>query len=187
MEQAISKIHHNESRLIDQERFRSVMSRFASGVSIITTRNAGVDYGLTASAVTSLSLDPPMLLICLNKASNTRDAIAEAQAFTVNILREDQSELARRFATSQPGKFEGQSISYGELGVPLLDNMLATMECSVVEIVSGGTHSIFLAEVQTAQATAEMPLAYFRGRMGRFTFLAPMPGEQRYSMKEAEI
>jgi flavin reductase (DIM6/NTAB) family NADH-FMN oxidoreductase RutF len=171
MEQAASKTHHNESRLVDQERFRSVMSRFASGVSIITTRNAGVDYGLTASAVTSLSLDPPMLLICLNKASNTRDAIAEVQAFAVNILREDQSELARRFATSQPGKFEGQNISYGELGVPLLDNMLATMECRVVEIVSGGTHSIFLAEVQTAQATAEMPLAYFRGRMGRFTFL----------------
>ncbi|EFH87573.1 flavin reductase family protein [Ktedonobacter racemifer] len=146
MEQAASKTHHNESRLVDQERFRGVMSRFASGVSIITTRNAGVDYGLTASAVTSLSL----LLICLNKASNTRDAIAEAQAFAVNILREDQSELARRFATSQPGKFEGQNISYGELGVPLLDNMLATMECRVVEIVSGGTHSIFLAEVQTA-------------------------------------
>lgn len=173
MEQTASKTHQDEPRLVDRERFRSVMSRFASGVSIITTRHAGIDYGFTASAVTLLSLDPPMLLICVNKTSNTRDAITEAQVFAVNILREDQSELARRFATSQPDKFEGQGISYGELGVPLLDNMLATLECRVVEIVSGGTHSIFLAEVQTAQATAEMPLAYFRGRMGRFTFLGP--------------
>ncbi len=160
-----------QPRLVERERFRSVMSRFASGVSIITTRNAGIDYGLTASAVTSLSLDPPMLLICVNKASHTRDAIASARVFAVNILREDQSELARRFATSQPDKFEGQSISSGELGVPLLDDVLATIECRVTEIVSGGTHSIFLAEVQTAQATEEMPLTSFRGRMGRFSFL----------------
>jgi flavin reductase (DIM6/NTAB) family NADH-FMN oxidoreductase RutF len=147
------------------------MSRFASGVSIITTRYEGIDYGLTASAVTSLSLDPPMLLICVNKASNTQKAIAEAQVFAVNILREDQSELARRFAGSHPDKFAGMSISDGELGVPLLDDMLATIECRVTEIVSGGTHSIFLAEVQTAQAAEGMPLTYFRGRMGRFTFM----------------
>ncbi|HEY4383848.1 MAG TPA: flavin reductase family protein, partial [Ktedonobacteraceae bacterium] len=132
------KITLEQRRLVDRERFRSVMSRFASGVSIITTRSAGIDYGLTASAVTSLSLDPPTLLICVNKTSNTHDAIAEARVFAVNILREEQSELARRFATLQPGKFEGQSISYGELGIPLLDNMLATIECRVVEIISGG-------------------------------------------------
>lgn len=87
------------------------------------------------------------------------------------LYREDQSELARRFANAQPDKFKGQSISYGELGVPLLDDVLATMECRVTEIVAGGTHSVFLAEVQTAQATEGMPLTYFRGRMGRFTFL----------------
>jgi flavin reductase (DIM6/NTAB) family NADH-FMN oxidoreductase RutF len=167
----LSRTIQEQPRLVERERFRSVMSRFASGVSIITTRHEGIDYGLTASAVTSLSLDPPMLLICVNKASNTRDALAEAQVFAVNILREDQGELARRFADSQPGKFEGQCISYGELGVPLLDDVLATIECRVSEIVSGGTHSIFLAEVQTAQATEEMPLTYFRGRMGRFIFM----------------
>jgi len=160
-----------QPRLVERARFRSVMSRFASGVSIITTRHEGIDYGLTASAVTLLSLNPPMLLICVNKASNTRDAIASARVFAVNILREDQSELARRFASSQPSKFEGQSISLGELGVPLLGDVLATIECRVTEIVSGGTHSIFLAEVQTAQATDEMPLTYFRGSMGRFSFL----------------
>ena len=170
MRLSLSPTAQRQPRLVNQEQFRSVMSRFASGVSIITTRHKGIDYGLTASAVTSLSLDPPMLLICINKASNTHDAIAEALVFAVNILREDQSELARRFATSQSDKFESQNISFGELGVPLLGNMLATIECRVTEIVSGGTHSIFVAEVQTAQATEGMPLTYFRGRMGRFTF-----------------
>jgi flavin reductase (DIM6/NTAB) family NADH-FMN oxidoreductase RutF len=170
MKLSLSPSTQKQPRLVNQEQFRSVMGRFASGVSIITTRHKGIDYGLTASAVTSLSLDPPMLLICINKTSNTHNAIAEAQVFAVNILREDQSELARRFATSQPDKFESQNISYGELGVPLLGNMLATIECRVAEIVSGGTHSIFLAEVQTAQATEGMPLTYFRGRMGSFTF-----------------
>jgi flavin reductase (DIM6/NTAB) family NADH-FMN oxidoreductase RutF len=169
---SLSSINQEQPRLVDRERFRSVMSRFASGVSIITTRDEGIDYGLTASAVTSLSLDPPMLLICVNKASNTQKAIAEAQVFAVNILRENQSELARRFAGSHPDKFAGMSISYGELGVPLLDDMLATIECRVTEIVSGGTHSIFLAEVQTAQAAEGMPLTYYRGRMGRFEFMS---------------
>jgi flavin reductase (DIM6/NTAB) family NADH-FMN oxidoreductase RutF len=170
MEPSVSRTNQH-SRLVDPERFRSVMSRFASGVTIITTRHEGIDYGLTANAVSSLSLDPPMLLICVNKASNTQKAIAQSQVFAVNILREDQSELARRFASTQPDKFEGQSISFGELGVPLLSDVLATIECRVTEIVSGGTHSIFLAEVQMAQATEEMPLTYFRGRMGRFSFL----------------
>ncbi len=166
------RTYQEQQRLVDRERFRSVMSRFASGVSIITTRHEGIDYGLTASAVCSLSLDPPMLLICVNKTSNTQRAIAQSQVFAVNILREDQSELAHRFAGSHPDKFAGMSISYGELVVPLLDDMLATIECRVTEIISGGTHSIFLAEVQTARGAEGMPLTYFRGRMGRFEFMS---------------
>ena len=102
--------YQEQQRLVDRELFRSVMSRFASGVSIITTRHEGIDYGLTASAVCSVSLDPPMLLICVNKTSNTQKAIAEAQVFAVNILREEQSELAHRFAGSHPDKFAGMSM-----------------------------------------------------------------------------
>ena len=171
MRLSLSPTAQRQPRLVNQEQFRSVMSRFASGVSIITTRHKGIDYGLTASAVCSLSLDPPMLLICVNKTSNTQKAIAEAQVFAVNILREEQSELAHRFAGSHPDQFAGMSISSGELGVPLLGEMLATIECRVTEIISGGTHSIFLAEVQTARAAEGMPLIYFRGRMGRFAFM----------------
>ena len=155
---------------VDRERFRSVMGRFASGVTIITTRYEGSDYGLTASAVSSLSLDPPMLLICVNKTSNTRAAIALSGVFAVNILHETQSEIARHFATASPNKFDGLSVSYGALGVPLLGDMLATLECRVTAEVPGGTHSVFLAEVYRAQASEGMPLTYFRGRMGRFAF-----------------
>jgi len=179
MEPITSKTDQHHRRLVDRERFRSVMGHFASGVTIISTRHEGIDYGLTASAVSSLSLNPPMLLICVNKTSNTRDAIEASGVFAVNILQENQSEVAWQFATSRPDKFAGLSVSYGELGVPLLDDMLATIECRVVEIVSGGTHSVFLAEVEAAQATEGMPLTYFRGRMGHFT---PMNGEKGASL-----
>lgn len=171
MELLASKTSQSEPQLVDPARARSAISRLASGVCIITTRHEGIDYGLTASAVTPVSFDPPTLLICVNKTSNTRDAIAQSGVFAVNILREEQSELARRFARSEPNKFAGLSLSYGELGVPLLGDTLAAIECRVTEEVSGGTHSVFFAEMQTAQATEGMPLTYFRGRMGRFADL----------------
>lgn len=170
MESLASKTDQQQ-HLVDRERFRSVMSHFASGVTIISTRHKGIDYGLTASAVSSLSLDPPMLLICVNKTSNTRAAIEASGVFAVNILGENQSEVARQFTTSRSDKFTGLSVSYGDLGVPLLDNILATIECRVVESVSGGTHTVFLAEAEAAQAREGMPLTYFRGRMGRLSFL----------------
>src|SRR5258708_29761874 len=171
MEPSAPKPDQKLHRLVDRERFRSVMGDFASGVTIITARHEGIDYGLTASAVSSLSLDPPMLLICLNKTSNTQKAIAQSQVFAVNMLRETQSEVARQFASSHPDKFSGMSVSYGALGVPLLADTLATIECRVTAEVTGGTHSVFLAEVKTAQAAEGMPLTYFRGRMGRFVFM----------------
>jgi len=172
MELSADRITQEQHRLADRELFRSVIGHFASGVTIITTRNAGIDYGLTASAVSSLSLDPPMLLICVNKTSHTQKAIEESQVFAVNILRENQSEVARHFASSRPRKFDGMSVSYGALGAPLLGDMLATLECRVTAIVSGATHSVFLAEVHSAQASEGMPLTYFRGRMGRFAFMS---------------
>jgi flavin reductase (DIM6/NTAB) family NADH-FMN oxidoreductase RutF len=175
MEPSPDRTTKAQHQFVDRERMRSVMAHFASGVTIITTRHAGIDYGLTASAVCALSLDPPMLLICVNKTSNTQKAIAQSQVFAVNILRENQSEAARQFAGSNPQKFDEMRVSYGELGVPLLDDMLATIECRVVEIVSGGTHSVFLAEVEVAQTTEGMPLTYFRGRMGHFP---PLSGEK---------
>jgi 4-nitrophenol 2-monooxygenase / 4-nitrocatechol 4-monooxygenase, reductase component len=158
------------TRFVDREVFRDVIGHFASGVTVITTRYEEVNYGLTASAVSSLSLDPPMVLVCINKRTCTQKVIAKAKVFAVNILREDQQAIARQFATPHPDKFRDIPIVFGELGVPLLANMLATIECRLVGEVTGGTHAVFLAEVQAAHAEEGMPLAYYRGRMGKFVF-----------------
>lgn len=160
---------HEAQRFVDRDLFRDVIGHFASGVTVLTARHEGTDYGLTASAVTSLSLDPPMLLVCVSKNTGTNHAISESRAFAVNILDEDQGEIASQFARPHSDKFRGMNVSYGELGEPLLDGVLAHLECRVREEVDGGTHSVFLAEVQSADAREGTPLAYFRGRFGRFT------------------
>lgn len=152
----------------DRDLFRDVIGRFASGVTVITARHEGTDFGITASAVASLTLDPPMLLACVNKRTGTENAISHSGAFAVNILDEDQGEMAMRFARPDTDKFRGMEISYGELGEPLIDGVLAHLECRVAEQVTAGTHSVFLAEVQKADAREGTPLTYFRGKLGRF-------------------
>lgn len=158
------------TQFVNREVFRDVIGHSASGVTVITTRYEEVNYGLTASAVSSLSLDPPMVLVCINKKTGTQTVISKAKVFAVNILREDQQAIARQFATPHPDKFREIPLAFGELGVPLLSNMLATLECRVVGEVTGGTHAVFLAEVQAAHAEEGMPMTYYRGRMGKFVF-----------------
>ena len=147
--------------------FRDMISRFASGVTVITTTADDGDHGTTASAVSSLSMDPPMLLICLNKSSATRAAIAKSGVFGVNVLAEHQGDIAYRFAKKGENKFAGVDTLRGRSGIPLVDNALAHFECEVEETVTGGTHSVFLARVREASGTDAAPLTYFRGRFGR--------------------
>src|SRR6478735_2406666 len=136
-----------EARSLSSDEFRDVISHFASGVTVITAVSDGRAYGTTASAVTSLSLEPPMLLICMNKQSETGRAVAAARRFGVNILAADQLDLAERFARKGGDKFAGVPVSDGQWGEPLFDAALATLECNVSEETSGGTHFVFLAEV----------------------------------------
>src|SRR5207249_3821850 len=114
-----------------------------------TAQHEEQPFGTTASAVSSLSLDPPMLLVCLNKTSSTGQAIAAARHFAVNILGEGQADAAMRFA-GKGDKFAGLKIVRGAAGEPLLADALANLECRVVEAVTGGTHTVFLAEVEHA-------------------------------------
>jgi flavin reductase (DIM6/NTAB) family NADH-FMN oxidoreductase RutF len=151
----------------DKENFRDVIGHFASGVTIITARDAETDYGLTVSAVTSLSLEPPMMLVCVARTSRTLPAIRSSGTFGVNILGESQGGLAERFATNRDDKFDGVEVVYSEFGNPLISEALAHVECQVIQEVSGGTHSVFLAVVQRAERFDGAPLAYFRGRFGR--------------------
>ena len=154
---------------VDPLVFRRVIGNFASGVTIITTREQDTNYGLTASAVTSLTMEPPMLLVCINKNTGTQAAISRTGTFGVNILGQEQAHLAYQFAKPQSDKFEGVDFSYGSLlGVPLLTGALARIECRVAADVEAGTHRVFLAEVDSAETSGEAPLTYFRGKFGRF-------------------
>ncbi|EGQ26903.1 flavin reductase [Sporosarcina newyorkensis] len=148
--------------------FREVIGHFASGVTVITTKHEEVNYGVTASAVSSLSVDPPMLLVCINQATGTCNAISKAKVFGVNILHEDQGDIALQFARPSSNKFEGIEAVEGRLGEPILKDTLAHLECRVVQEVTGGTHSVFLAEVVHANSEERNPLTYYRGKFGRF-------------------
>jgi len=162
---------------LEPSKFRDVIGRFASGVTVVTTLHEGVAFGTTASALSSLSLEPPMLLICMNQASSTGRAITAAGSFAVNVLSEDQADLAMRFATKAGDKFDGIALSSAHNGVPLLAEALATLECRVVEAVTAGTHRVFIAEVERAAARSGSPLAYFRGAFGRLHLGDGLPAE----------
>jgi len=156
-----------EARSLTSDEFREVISHFASGVTVITALHDGRPYGTTASAVASLSLEPPMLLVCMNKQSETGRAVAQSKRFGVNILGANQVDLAERFAQKGGDKFAGVAVTPGQWGEPLFEEALATLECRVAEETTGGTHYVFLAEVESGAARGGAPLAYFKGEFGR--------------------
>ncbi|GAA5122251.1 flavin reductase family protein [Alloalcanivorax gelatiniphagus] len=147
--------------------FREVVGHFLSGVTVVTTDD-GSRYGVTASAVSSLSLDPPMVLVCLNQKLATVDAIRRAGHFAVNILGSQHAALAAQFAVPHPDKFRDVDVQYGASGSPLIVEALAQIECAVAEVVPAATHTIVLGRVVTARARPGDPLAYFRGQFGQF-------------------
>jgi 4-nitrophenol 2-monooxygenase / 4-nitrocatechol 4-monooxygenase, reductase component len=151
---------------VDQQAFRDVIGRFTSGVTVITTAVDGVRFGTTASAFSSLSLEPPMILVCLNKTSETQAAVLQAGAFAVNILSEGQQDVAYRFAR-KGDKFGDLEHDVGRRGVPVLRDTLAHLECDIAETVTGGTHTVFLGAVTVAAGHDGTPLTYYRGRFGR--------------------
>jgi flavin reductase (DIM6/NTAB) family NADH-FMN oxidoreductase RutF len=151
---------------IERNELRRVMGHFATGVTIITTRSAaGELHGLTANAFTSLSLDPPLLLVCVDKKAESYPAFEESKVFTVNILAEDQEALSRRFAVSGGGgkKFEGVAYHLGANGAPIIEETVAYIECSLHAAYDGGDHTIYLGEIQQAEITEGKPLLFFRG------------------------
>jgi flavin reductase (DIM6/NTAB) family NADH-FMN oxidoreductase RutF len=156
-----------EARSLTPDEFREVISHFASGVTVVTTLHDERAYGTTASAVASLSLDPPMLLVCMNKQSETGRAVAASGHFAVNILGAEHADLAERFARKGGDKFEGVATTPGLWGEPLFDEGVATLECRVSEQTAAATHYVFFAEVVSATARGGEPLAYFKGRFGR--------------------
>jgi flavin reductase (DIM6/NTAB) family NADH-FMN oxidoreductase RutF len=149
---------------VSNEEFRGVLGRFASGVSVVTSKcKDGELRGITVSAFSSLSLNPPLILVCIDNRSSLVEHLGEGCSFAVNILGEDQETLSRRFASKEPNRFEGVGYKEGVSGSPLLDHALATLECKVVDNYAGGDHTIVVGEVEAAALTDNKPLLYFRG------------------------
>jgi flavin reductase (DIM6/NTAB) family NADH-FMN oxidoreductase RutF len=149
---------------IDKNQLRQVMGHFATGVTIITTFNRdGQMHGLTANAFTSVSLEPPLLLISVDKKAESYPAFEESKVFTVNILADEQEALSRKFAVSGGNKFEGVAYRRGANGAAILDGTLAHIECTLYAAYEGGDHSLYLGEIQEAEVREGKPLVFYRG------------------------
>ena len=150
---------------LDPDSFRSVLGRFASGITVITTVDAdGRDVGMTASAFSSVSLQPPLVQVCVDRTASMFDALLHAERFGVSVLADEQEALSRRFAAVESShRFEGIGYTRGDSGVVLLDDALAQLECRIASRMEAGDHVIFLGEVERATARDARPLLYYRG------------------------
>ncbi|MCU0314257.1 MAG: flavin reductase family protein [Solirubrobacteraceae bacterium] len=149
----------------DQQRFREVMGRLACGVAVVTAEGPDGPAGLTTTAITSVSLEPLLLLACLDRGSRTLPALEAAGRFAVSLLREGQDDVARVFASKRPmpEKFAA-ALHHPEDGVPVIDGALAWLTCDVRELLPGGDHVIAIGAVTALDADPEgRPLLYFRG------------------------
>jgi 4-nitrophenol 2-monooxygenase / 4-nitrocatechol 4-monooxygenase, reductase component len=147
---------------VDDAHFKLAMSHFASGVTVVTTEHEGKPYGLTVASFASLSLHPPLVLVCIEKSVKSHDALVSAKKFAVNILSADQVDVSNRFATKLDDKFAGIATRLGHLGVPLIEGALCAIECRVRDQLAGGDHSIFIGDVVAIEAREGAPLLYFR-------------------------
>ena len=153
---------------LDAPEIRNVMGHFATGVTVITTSDiTGKPFGLTVNSFTSLSLNPPLVVVCVDKTVDCYSCFDESKVFAVNILSEDQEELSRRFATKGIEKFAGIQWRMGEHGLPLLDGVIGTIECKVTRSYEGGDHTLFLGEILSATAKGDRPLLFFKGKYYR--------------------
>lgn len=150
---------------ISADAFRQTLARFASGVTIVTVAHNGELSGLTVSAFSSVSLDPPYILICVDKSSSSNGLIQAAGAFAVNILSSEQSTLSNHFAKRQDDKFQTVPYHIGHYGMPILEDTLAQMECNVVQTVDAGDHYIYIGQVETSNTDeSKEPLLYYSGK-----------------------
>jgi flavin reductase (DIM6/NTAB) family NADH-FMN oxidoreductase RutF len=157
--------------------FREIMASFPTGVTVVTTVSGdGAPVGLTANAVSSVSIAPPQLLICLGKDRFTAKAIETHRAFAVNFLDWRQYEIAQRFASSAPDKFADIEFRAGSRGLPLLTGALAHAECELERAVDAGDHLIFIGLVLRGEARAGDPLIFFRRSYASWSGRSPGSG-----------
>lgn len=155
------------------ETFKEAMSALAGGVCVVTTvDDQGTPHGFAATSVTSVSLDPPLILICQARTSRSHRVFAACESLAVNMLTADQRHLAERFAGRVADRFADAGFVTGDTGVPTCPAALATVECRLVETIDAGDHSILLGEVRSVRARPGTPLIY-HGR--RYQQVSPLP------------
>jgi flavin reductase (DIM6/NTAB) family NADH-FMN oxidoreductase RutF len=153
---------------VDSDDFRKAMAQFATGVTVVTTRDSSRHLlGLTANAFCSVSLTPPLVLVCVGAHSETHPGFVQSGYFGVSVLAENQEVISRSFAQSGLEKFEGAPLVEGRHGLPLLEGALAHMECRVVAAHPAGDHTIYLGEVLRMEVFAGRPLLYYRSSYHR--------------------
>ncbi|HVU01878.1 MAG TPA: flavin reductase family protein [Polyangiaceae bacterium] len=151
---------------VTPDAFKAAMASFAAGVTVITAVDeAGVPYGLTATAFSSVSKTPPLCLVCVSRDADAYPAITRSQRFAVNFLSSDQQAVSATFATHGADKFAALSHRPGRAtGCPLLDGALAAIECEVSSVIPAGDHDVFIGAITGIVLGEGAPLVYFRGR-----------------------
>jgi flavin reductase (DIM6/NTAB) family NADH-FMN oxidoreductase RutF len=149
---------------VDVATFKLALGSFASAVTVVTLEKPdGTRGGLTVTAFSSLSLDPPLVLFCLGQKSRWQDAFAKEALFAINFLAVDQQDVSHKFASSKVDPYEGLACSPSPHGAPWIDGCVACLECRVAETFTGGDHTIIVGRVENAAVHARQPLLYFRG------------------------
>ena len=150
---------------VTADEFRAALARWASGVAIVTAAAGDRVHGMTVSSFASVSLDPPLVLVCADKSSITLEVLEAGGVFAVNVLADDQQPLSDRFASKKDEhrRFEGVSWRRGATGAPLLDGTVAALDCRVVAAHDAGDHVIYVGQVEVAEVHGGEPLLYHAG------------------------
>jgi 3-hydroxy-9,10-secoandrosta-1,3,5(10)-triene-9,17-dione monooxygenase reductase component len=152
------------SRGVEPPLFRQLLGRFATGVTVITARTTkGEPIGMTANSLSSVSLDPPLVLVSVETVHEMHTTLGGATHWVFNILSSEQEALSRRFAGAEPNRFLGVSYHENDRGIPVIEGTVAHIECEKHAVVPGGDHTIFIGLVVGGDATDKRPLLYYRG------------------------
>ena len=151
---------------IDSDLQRQVMGHFATGVTVVTTRYGDDVSGMTANAVVSLSLDPPLILVCVDLESSMHGMLTSSDCFAVNMLRADQQELSKRFAKPGPKDFSGIELKTAQTGAPIFLDAIAYADCKITEIIRGGDHDMFIGQMVAGEVGDGKPLIFYGGQYG---------------------
>jgi 3-hydroxy-9,10-secoandrosta-1,3,5(10)-triene-9,17-dione monooxygenase reductase component len=149
---------------VSSAEFRRACARFATGVAIAAVNDGGTPHGLTVSSFTAVSLEPPLILMCLGHAVTNIQEFRRARYYSLNFLREEQRYLSDRFAQKGHDKFDGIDWHTGETGAPLIRGALATLECAARQRFTSGDHDIFVGEVVRAHTDDGSPLIHYSSR-----------------------